>query len=178
MSKRKIKRYARRPTVDKGTDELRQHRQAASGNPNTPHDSPLDVLHSLDLISDVQARAGQQLALIRFKAWGAPRGWRSTQDLYAKMVAQVDGKAPPTEPGGGADVRRHQEYDRAIAALKSAGPNALHEVTNAAIYCQVPSWIAGQSLQVTALREVHYRALCAGLDALALHFGFEMARAA
>lgn len=175
---RKIKRYKTRPLVDKGTDELRQHRQAVSGNPNIQHDHPLDVLHSLDLISEAQARAGQRLALIRFRAWGAPRGWGTTQDLYAKMVAQVDGKAPPSEPGGRADTQRHDEYNRALEALKTAGDMAKHEVMCAAVYWEMPRWIARQTLQITALRAAQCRALQVGLSALAQHFGYGEARAA
>lgn len=162
------KRYRFRPERDKGTDELRRHRISLSGNQDVPHDYPLDVLHARNLITESQAKAGQRLAYLRWVVWGPPRGWTATSDLYAKMVAQVDGRGPRAEPGSRADIDRARRYDDALSTLKASGPYPLHYVMSVAVYIDRHGTLA--SWELSALRT--------GLNALAQHFGFEVARAA
>jgi hypothetical protein len=172
---RKTKRYKFKPTIDRGTEELRRHRLEASGDPNVAHDYPLEVMHRLGIITESQARAGQELCRLRMRVYGQPKGWAC--EVYKRLVAGFYAGHTPPEPGSERDERQEIAYRHAIEALKLAGSTQLHAVMRCAIWLETPNWVKRVRL-VSPTTEAERLAICEGLTALAKHFGHEMRNAA
>jgi hypothetical protein len=172
---RKTKRYKFKPTIDRGTEELRRHRLEASGDPNVAHDYPLEVMHRLGIITESQARAGQELCRLRHRVYGQPNGWAC--EVYKRMVAGFYIASTPMGPGSDRDEWQARLYRDAIEALRRAGSVQLHAVMRCAVYFETPNWVRRVRL-VSPTAEAERLAICEGLTALARHFGHDVARAA
>jgi hypothetical protein len=166
------------PRIDPGTPELQRHRSILAGPADSSlAEDPLALMVARGLIPPNQAQAGRYYASLYRRSVGRPH--LSTNALYQRLAMNAPATSFEEDDAGMAEARRL--YRLGKARLLSAGRRAAKATEDLVIFGIRPGFLAaaadgdGNRQERRKEREpadAHYRAILAGLEALAAGFGF------
>jgi hypothetical protein len=133
---------------DKGTEELRDHKRAATGRTDLPID-PLGVLYGRGKIEEAEYRAGLRLEAARRATFGhdtaAPRaiyGDRLARGVAGQWAAQQIAAAEVSEETQRREARAEAEYERLLHTLHRCGQAVTNATLGIATRPYAGAWIA------------------------------------
>lgn len=137
-----------RATEDRGTEELRGHKRAATGRTDLPLE-PLGVLYGRGKIEEAEYRAGLRLEAARRGSFGhdaaAPRtiyGDRLARGAADQWAARQLASADLSDDALRREARTEAEYERLLQALHRCGKAVAGATLGIATRPYAGAWIA------------------------------------
>jgi hypothetical protein len=154
--------------VDPGTPELQRHRRAAVGEADPClAENPLGLMAARGLITPAQAAAGGYYAVLYRRAVGRP--YPSCAAHYQRLA--VNYVPLPPDSGDEAEAEARRLFRLGKERLLAAGQRAARATEELVVFGTRPAFLVGRRLQDKS-GDTLYRAILAGLDALADCYGF------
>lgn len=154
--------------IDPGTPELQRHRQAAAGEADPClAENPLALMAARGLITAAQAAAGGYYAVLYRRAVGRP--YLSCAAHYQRLAVNYVPLPPDFDDEAEAEARRLFRLGK--ERLLAAGHRAARATEELIVFGTKPPFLVNRQSRDKA-SDALYRAILAGLDALADCYGF------
>ncbi|MGH6879757.1 hypothetical protein [Hypericibacter sp.] len=166
------------PQIDPGTPELQRHRILLAGAADAPlAEDPLALMVARGLLQPTQAQAGRYYASLYRRAVGPPH--LSTNAHYQRLAMNAPATAFGEEDAGVAEARRL--YRLGKEKLLQAGRLVAEATEDLVVFGVRPGILMAVSVtgrnaskrsKPAVPADARYRAILAGLEALAAGYGF------